>query len=106
PETPMSEALVVMSKKSKGCIGLTDESGRLAGMITDGDIRRHSAEGLLAKTAGEIMNRTPVTVSPDMLASEAVNLLNQKKITSLFVVEDGMPVGIVHIHDFLKAGVV
>ncbi|MEX2248144.1 MAG: KpsF/GutQ family sugar-phosphate isomerase [Parvibaculum sp.] len=106
PQTPMTEALVIMSKKSKGCIGLTDESGRLAGMITDGDIRRHSAEGLLAKTAGEIMNRTPVTVSPEMLASEAVNLLNQKKITSLFAVEDGKPVGIVHIHDFLKAGVV
>ena len=106
PETPMTEALVIMSKKSKGCIGLTDETGRLAGMITDGDIRRHSAEGLLAKTAGEIMNRTPVTVAPDMLASEAVNLLNQKKITSLFVVEGGKPVGIVHIHDFRKAGVV
>jgi arabinose-5-phosphate isomerase len=106
PETPMTEALVVMSQKSKGCIGLVDGAGKLVGMITDGDIRRQSAAGLLNKTAGEVMNRTPVTVSPDMLASEAVNLLNQRKITSLFVVEDGAPVGIVHIHDFLKAGVV
>lgn len=76
-------------------------------MITDGDIRRNSgAEGLLTRRAGDIMNRTPKTVSPELLASEAVKLLNEKKITSLFVVEGDRPVGVVHIHDFLKAGVV
>lgn len=107
PETPMSETLLIMSQKSLGCVGIVDKAGKLVGMITDGDIRRNSSvEGLLARSAGEVMNPTPKTVSPGMLASEAVKLLNEKKITSLFVVEDGRPVGVVHIHDFLKAGVV
>lgn len=107
PATPMSETLLIMSQKSLGSVGIVDEAGKLIGMITDGDIRRNSGtEGLLLKTAGDIMNRTPKTVAPSMLASEAVKLLNEKKITSLFVVEDGRPVGLVHIHDFLKAGVI
>lgn len=106
PETPMSEALLIMSRKSMGCVGIVDETGRLAGMITDGDIRRHSGDGLLARRTADIMNRSPKTVGPEMLASEAVKLLNEKKITSLFVVEGGKPVGLVHIHDFLRAGVV
>ncbi|MBX3504022.1 MAG: KpsF/GutQ family sugar-phosphate isomerase [Parvibaculum sp.] len=107
PATPMSQTLLIMSQKSLGSVGIVDEAGRLVGMITDGDIRRHSgAEGLLARTAGEIMNRAPKTVAPSMLASEAVKLLNDKKITSLFVVEEDRPVGLVHIHDFLKAGVI
>lgn len=107
PSSSMSETLLIMSQKSLGSVGIVDEAGRLIGMITDGDIRRNSgAEGLLTKTAGDIMNRTPKTVAPSMLASEAVKLLNEKKITSLFVVEDGHPVGLVHIHDFLKAGVI
>lgn len=107
PATPMSQTLLIMSQKSLGSVGIVDEAGRLVGMITDGDIRRHSGtEGLLARTAGEIMNRTPKTVAPSMLASEAVKLLNDKKITSLFVVEEDRPVGLVHIHDFLKAGVI
>lgn len=107
PSSSMSETLLIMSQKSLGSVGIVDETGRLIGMITDGDIRRNSgAEGLLTKTAGDIMNRTPKTVAPSMLASEAVKLLNERKITSLFVVEDGHPVGLVHIHDFLKAGVI
>lgn len=107
PSTSMSQTLLIMSQKSLGSVGIVDEADRLIGMITDGDIRRHSGtEGLLAKTAGEIMNRTPKTVAPSMLASEAVKLLNDKKITSLFVVEEDRPVGLVHIHDFLKAGVI
>lgn len=106
PETPMSEALLIMSQKSMGCIGIVDGAGRLIGMITDGDIRRHSSDGLLARSAADIMNRSPKTVEPELLASEAVKLLNEKKITSLFVVEDEKPVGLVHIHDFLRAGVV
>src|SRR5690606_25949257 len=103
----MSETLLIMSQKSLGAVGIVDEEGRLIGMITDGDIRRNSGtDGLLTKTAGEIMNRSPKTVSPGTLASEAVKILNERKITSLFVVEDNRPVGLVHIHDFLKAGVV
>lgn len=106
PETPMSEVLLVMSQKSLGCAGIVDGTGKLTGMITDGDIRRHSSGDLLSRKAAEVMNPSPKTVGPDMLASEAVKLLNEKKITSLFVVEGGRPVGVVHIHDFLKAGVV
>lgn len=107
PVSSMSETLLIMSQKSLGSVGIVDEAGKLIGMITDGDIRRNSGtDGLLSKTAGDIMNRTPKTVVPSMLASEAVKLLNERKITSLFVVEDGRPVGLVHIHDFLKAGVI
>ena len=103
--TPMSQALITMSEKSLGCIGITDEAGALAGIITDGDLRRHMGENLLTKTAGEVMTPSPKSIPPSMLASEALNILNDKKITSLFVVENGKPVGLVHIHDFLRAGV-
>ncbi len=106
PDTPMSEVLLLMSQKSLGCAGIVDAKGKLIGMITDGDIRRHSSGDLLARKAADVMNKTPKTVAPGMLASEAVKLLQEKKITSLFVVEKGKPAGLVHIHDFLKAGVV
>ncbi|PKP72266.1 MAG: KpsF/GutQ family sugar-phosphate isomerase [Alphaproteobacteria bacterium HGW-Alphaproteobacteria-5] len=106
PATLMAEVLLIMSQKSLGCAGIVDADGKLIGVITDGDIRRNSADGLLARRADDVMNRAPKTVAPGMLASEAVKLLNEKKITSLFVVESGRPVGLVHIHDFLKAGVV
>ena len=103
--TPMSKALIVMSQKSFGCIGITDENGALAGIITDGDLRRHMGENLLSKTAGDVMTPAPKSIPPSMLASEALNILNTRKITSLFVVENDKPVGLVHIHDFLRAGV-
>ncbi|WP_370867311.1 SIS domain-containing protein [Parvibaculum sp.] len=106
PESRMSEVLLVMSQKSLGCAGIVDKDGKLIGVITDGDIRRNSGSNLLDRTASDIMNRSPKTVAPDMLASEAVKILNEKKITSLFVVESERPLGLVHIHDFLKAGVV
>lgn len=102
---PMSQALIIMSEKSFGCIGITDEKGALAGIITDGDLRRHMGENLLIKTAGEVMTPGPKSIPPSMLASEALNILNDKKITSLFVVDNNKPVGLVHIHDFLRAGV-
>ncbi len=102
---PMSQALIIMSEKSFGCIGITDEKGALAGIITDGDLRRHMGENLLTKTAGEVMTPGPKSIPPSMLASEALNILNDKKITSLFVVDADKPVGLVHIHDFLRAGV-
>ena len=106
PDMPMSEALLVMSQKRLGCVGVIDEAGQLLGMITDGDIRRHAGDGFLQRRTAEIMTAKPITVGPEMLASEAVKILNEKKKTNLFVVEDGKPVGVVHIHDFLKIGVV
>ena len=104
--TAMTEALIEMSRKSLGCLGITDAAGNLAGLITDGDLRRHMGTDLLHKSVDDIMNRTPKTVTPTMLVSEALNFLNEKKITSLFVVDNAKPVGVVHVHDFLRAGVV
>jgi len=104
-DASMSEAIVVMTEKSFGCLGVVDGNGRLAGIITDGDLRRHMGDGLLGKRTGEIMTPGPKTVAPDLLASAALELANASSITALFVVEDGRPVGIIHIHDMLRAGV-
>tara|TARA_R110000824_G_scaffold390760_2_gene587426 strand:- start:94312 stop:95301 length:990 start_codon:yes stop_codon:yes gene_type:complete len=104
-DTPMTQALIEMSRKSLGCLGVVGADGTLAGLITDGDLRRHMGTDLLHKTVNDIMNPTPKTVPPSMLVSEALNFLNEKKITSLFVLDQGKPVGVVHIHDFLRAGV-
>jgi arabinose-5-phosphate isomerase len=101
----MAEAIVVMTEKALGCLGVVDENGRLKGIITDGDLRRHMGDGLLGRRAEEIMTPAPKTVSPDLLASAALEMINSSKITTLFVVEDGRPVGIIHIHDLLRAGV-
>jgi arabinose-5-phosphate isomerase len=105
PAEPMSTALVMMTEKAFGCLGIVDGEGKLAGIVTDGDLRRHMQPGLLDRTAGEIMTHSPKTVTPDMLASAALQIANASKITALFVVEDGVPVGIIHIHDLLRAGV-
>ncbi len=102
---PMSRALVVMTEKSFGCLGIVGEDGKLAGIVTDGDLRRHMEPGLLNRTAGEIMTRSPKTVTAVMLASSALQIINALQITALFVVDGGVPVGIVHIHDLLRAGV-
>jgi arabinose-5-phosphate isomerase len=101
----MSEAIVTMTEKSFGCLGVVDRRGQLAGVITDGDLRRHMRRGLLKLNTGDIMTRAPKAVRPDMLASAALELLNSSKITAVFVVEKGKPVGIVHVHDLLRAGV-
>ncbi len=106
PRTPMAEALVEMTAKSFGCVGVTGPDGRLAGVITDGDIRRLIADqGFLARAAGDVMTAGAKTITPDALASEALQIMNAKSITQLFVVENGRPVGILHIHDCLRAGV-
>ncbi|MBW0159261.1 KpsF/GutQ family sugar-phosphate isomerase [Sedimentimonas flavescens] len=106
PETtPMSEALLVISQKGFGVVGVTDAQGHLSGIITDGDLRRHM-EGLLGHTAVEVMTRNPRTIAPGVLAESAVAVMNEKKITCLFAVDQGRPVGILHIHDCLRAGVV
>ncbi len=106
--TPMSEALLTISQKGFGVVGVTDDAGRLCGIVTDGDLRRHMA-GLLDHTAGEVMTKNPATVAPTALAEEALALMNDRKITCLFVVApdgDGRPEGILHVHDCLRAGVV
>ena len=105
PETPMTEALLTMTAKHFGCLGVVDADGRLMGIITDGDLRRHMPDGVLDRTAGETMTAGGTTVEPDRLASEALGIMNAKSITNLFVVDGGRPVGILHIHDCLRAGV-
>lgn len=104
PDASMSEALLVMTEKRFGCVGVVDGDGKLVGAITDGDLRRH-IDGLLDHTAGEVMTKNPKVVSPDALAGEALAQM-QGRITVLFVVEDGKPAGILHVHDLLRAGVV
>jgi arabinose-5-phosphate isomerase len=101
----MSEAIVEMSAKGFGCVAVTDAEGKLAGVITDGDLRRHMRDDLLQASVDEVMTASPKTVRPDQLASEALQLLNASKITALIVVEKDRPVGIVHFHDLLRAGV-
>ena len=105
--TPMSEALLQISQKGFGVVGVTDAQGELLGIITDGDLRRHMA-GLLAMLAGDVMTRAPRTVAPAALAEQALAIMNDRKITCLFVVEPGTQtaIGIVHIHDCLRAGVI
>jgi arabinose-5-phosphate isomerase len=101
----MSEALLVMTSKSFGCLGVVDDSGKLAGIITDGDLRRHMGPTLHEALTGDIMTRHPKTIAPGVLASAALDLVNTARITALFVVDKGKPVGIVHIHDLLRLGV-
>lgn len=105
PEAPMSEVLLVMTNKRFGSAGVVDAQGKLAGIITDGDLRRHMADDLLGRPARAIMTRNPKTVRPRTLAAEALRLMNAARITGLFVVEDGRPVGILHVHDCLRTGV-
>ena len=101
----MSEALVTMTQKSFGCLGVVDGKGRLVGMITDGDLRRHMGPDLVKARVHDIMTRKPNTLSPDALASAALEQINSLKRTQMFVVDKGKPVGVVHVHDLLRAGV-
>lgn len=101
----MLQGLMLMSEKGFGCLGVVDADGRLIGIVTDGDLRRQMSPDLTSRTAAELMTRSPIVISGEMLASEALNVLNTKRITSLFVTDEGRPVGLVHLHDFLRAGV-
>ena len=101
----MTDALVEMSAKGFGCVGVLEPNGALAGIVTDGDLRRHMRPDLLDVVVDEIMTKSPITMQPDQLASEAIEVLNSAKITAVFVVDDGMPVGLLHMHDLLRAGV-
>jgi len=103
--TRMSDAIVEMSAKGWGCVGITDAAGHLVGIITDGDLRRHMRPDLLEALVEDVMTWGPNTVRPDQLASEALEIINSLKRTVLFVVEGERAVGLVHMHDLLRAGV-
>lgn len=108
PDLPMDRALLVMTEKRFGCLGVIDPAARLIGVITDGDLRRHMGSVLLSKRVGEIMTPTPRTIGPDALAAEALHLMNapDRPITALFVIDPVRHVlGILHVHDLLRAGV-
>jgi len=107
PEATMDAALLRMTEKRFGCVGVVDGAGRLVGIITDGDLRRHMGGGLLSKRVDEVMTAHPKTIRPKALAAEALGRMNadQRPFLCMFVVEDGRPVGILHIHDILRAGV-
>jgi len=107
PAMPMAAALVLMTERRFGCLGITTADGVLAGIVTDGDLRRAMGPDLLSRRAGEIMTLSPVTIAPDALAVEALHLMNapERPVTSLFVVDAaGRPMGILHVHDLLRAG--
>ncbi len=105
-DTPMPEVILTMTRHGFGVTGVTDAAGLLAGVISDGDLRRHM-DGLMGRTAGQVATRRPVTVAPDTAAAEAVAVMNDRKIHALFVVEpDNRPVGVLRLHDCLRAGVV
>lgn len=107
-DAPMSEVLIEMTTKSFGCAGVVDTSGRLAGVITDGDLRRHMGADLVDRQAADVMTRDPKTGRAGMLAADALREMTagSPKITQLFIVDDtGRPVGILHLHDLLRVGV-
>ena len=104
PSTPMSEVVLVMTQKTFGVAGVVDGGGRLVGIVTDGDLRRHIGGDLFKLTAGNIMTKWPKTTGRNILAAEAMRRMNDWKITSVFVVEDEKPVGIIRMHDILRAG--
>jgi arabinose-5-phosphate isomerase len=106
PDDQMSDALVAMTEKACGCLGIVDDQKKLIGIITDGDLRRHMQGDLLEQKASQIMTRAPKTITREALASEALELLNSARITSIFVVDArGQPEGLIHIHDLLREGV-
>lgn len=105
-KTPMSEAVLQISEKRLGVVGVVNGQGNLVGIITDGDLRRHMAEGILSKNAADVMTASPKVISSNILASKAVHMMQENKITSLFVVDAEKPVGVLHIHDCLQAGVI
>lgn len=107
PGTAMDRALLVITEKHFGCLGVTDGVGRLAGIVTDGDLRRAMGPDLLARRVSDVMTRDPRTIGPDALAEEALHAMNapDRPVTALFVVDaDGHPLGILHVHDLLRAG--
>ncbi|MBT7944075.1 MAG: KpsF/GutQ family sugar-phosphate isomerase [Alphaproteobacteria bacterium] len=101
----MSDALIEMSAKSFGCVGITGPDGLLQGVITDGDLRRHMSTELISKKTSDVMTESAMSINPEMLVSVALGIMNVRAITNIFVTKDDRPVGILHIHDCLRAGV-
>jgi arabinose-5-phosphate isomerase len=101
----MSDVLLVIAGKRFGCVGVLDGEGKLVGIVTDGDLRRHMSDVLLEKPVEAVMTPDPITVAPKFLASAALEMMNRMRITALFVVEARRPTGILHLHDLLRAGV-
>ena len=98
----MSKVLIVITKKSFGCVGVINKSKNLVGIITDGDLRRNMKKDIISKLACKIMTKNPKVAKVNTLVGEALNMMNSKKITSLFVCADKKPIGIVHVHDLLR----
>lgn len=104
-DVKMSDALVVMTAKACGCLGVVENS-RLVGIVTDGDLRRHMSGNLLALSVRDVMTVSPKTIGPDALTGEALEILNAASITCIFVIDDeAKPIGLIHIHDLLRIGV-
>lgn len=97
----MAEVIITMNNKRFGCVGIIDENKHLIGVITDGDLRRHMNDDIINKRASQVMSINPITIDENQLILEAINTMNKKKITSLFVTKDSLLVGIIHIHDCL-----
>ncbi len=100
----MDEAVLLMTEKGFGCLGILDPQGKLSGIITDGDLRRHMADDLLKKTTGDIMTAAPQVISGDKMTAEALSLMQESKIQCLFVCEGGKPTGLIRILDLLRLG--
>ena len=98
----MSHAILEMTSKGEGCVGVVSKTNELIGIITDGDIRRNMNPKLLDKNVKEIMTRKPETLSPDTLISRALKIMNEKSITNIFITKQKKPIGIIHMHDILK----
>ncbi|WP_439548384.1 KpsF/GutQ family sugar-phosphate isomerase [Falsiroseomonas sp.] len=105
-DATLGEAIVTMTSKPFGTGGVVDGEGRLLGVITDGDIRRAFRKGFVDRPAVEAMTRNPIVAAPDSMAPDLVAQMNDRRITSMFVVVDGVPKGVIHLHDLLRAGVV
>jgi len=103
--TRMDEALIVMTKKGLGCLGVQTPKGKLAGVISDGDLRRHMSSELLTQFVEDIMTPTPVTIPANVVSGEALQIMNDRKIQCLFVCENDTPIGLVRILDLLQIGV-
>ena len=106
PDKKVKDALIIMSEKGFGCVGVIDETNTLIGIVTDGDIRRHLGRQIETQSVSDIMTSSPRVTSPDALARDtAIDMSSQSpKVMQVFVLEAEKPVGIIHMHDFMRAG--
>ena len=100
-DASFDEIILEMTSKRLGCVGFVNDNGDFCGMLTDGDLRRCIKQDLKSAHANEIMTKNPITINKEMYASEALKIMNQKKITNLFIIENNKPIGVIHIHDLL-----